>query len=195
MHTLKLYILKTYCNMAIVADKDYSWLDRVYSFFKAFLVFGPVAFILSIANAWYMENREFTWAVIAVISFNMVLGGVMHFRKGKFSWETFLIKTLTMIFVVFSTYFVLEMIVSFGGENQVTGGFRAALQMATLLYPGSKILKNIHIVSNGEHPPKWIVEKIFNFQNNGDLKEFYDTNKPAEFIATPEEEHNEPIND
>ena len=41
-----------------------------------------------------------------------------------------------------------------------------------------KPLKNIFILSEGEHPPKWLMQRIYNFQNNGDLKEFMSLKKP-----------------
>lgn len=58
--------------------------------------------------------------------------------------------------------------------------FRVVLQMTTLIYPLSKILKNIFIISKGEHPPEWIMKRIYNFQENGDLSAFLEVSTPRE---------------
>jgi hypothetical protein len=136
-----------------------------------------VAFIFGLLNAWYMGNTEFTYAVLIIVFINMVFGGYMHFIKGRFKWETFLKKTMVMVLVIGVSYAVLEMIVSFAGSGAVIQGFRAAIQVATLLYPGAKILKHVFVLSKGEHPPKWIMKKLYNFQENGDLNQFLNTDK------------------
>ena len=82
-----------------------------------------------------------------------------------------------MIVVVWLSYIVFEIIISAARPEVVASGFRSALQVATLAYPGAKILKNVHIYSNGEHPPQWIMKKLYNFEKNGDLKAFLETNK------------------
>lgn len=96
----------------------------------------------------------------------------MNFKKKTFSWLVLIVKTGAMILVTFVTYMILELILIVAGSNILTEGFRAALQVATLLYPASKILKNIFILSNGEYPPEWVMKKLHDFQKNGDLSEF-----------------------
>lgn len=169
---LKLFFAKLFCNVVVTVDHNSDTLSRVESFIQSLKYFTPVAFILGALNAWYMSNKEFTYAMVIIVLINMILGGVMHFRKGAFKWESLLIKTIKVIAVIGLTYITLEMIISFAGDGIIIQGFRAVLQVATLLYPGAKILKNVFILSNGEYPPEWLMKKIYNFQQNGDLKEF-----------------------
>jgi len=174
MSFIKAVFLKIYYNLIIVAQKGVATSERLEAFYNSAKYVSPVAFVLGLINAWYMENAEFTYAVLVIVFINMILGGIMHFRKGHFRWGTLLIKTMIMLIVIGVSYLVLEMIVSFAGSGLIIQGFRASIQVATLLYPGAKILKHIFILSNGEHPPKWVMDKLYKFKENGDLNQFLD---------------------
>ncbi|WZL88299.1 hypothetical protein VS868_11900 [Salinimicrobium sp. 3283s] len=177
MNTLKIFTLKIYCNLILLGYRELSWTERFWSFVKSFLAFSPVAFILGAVHAWYLENEHFFYAVSILVIINMVFGGRMHWKKRNFNIKLFLNKTSEMIISLTLIYLGLEMIISHGGDNYVTSGFRAALQMTSLLYPFSKIAKNVHILSKGKYPPEWIMKKLFDFEKTGDLKEFLDTPK------------------
>ena len=43
----------------------------------------------------------------------------------------------------------------------------------TLFFPASKGIKSIFIISNGEYPPKWMMKKVYNYENDGDLNELF----------------------
>ena len=178
MKLIYAYVLKVFYNLILFAQKDLETSKRVEAFYESYKWVSPFAFVMGLINAWYMENTEFTLAVIVIIFINMVLGGIMHFMKGHFKWEALIVKTIKMVVVVGVTYAVLEMTIRFAGDGFLIQGFRAAIQVATLLYPAAKIMKQVFVLSNGEHPPQWIMQKLYNFQENGDLKEFLDTNKP-----------------
>jgi len=96
----------------------------------------------------------------------------VHNRRQEFSWKTLLKKTNEMMFIVIISYLTLEIIMSVAGGNEIVTFFRITIQITTLLYPGSKILKNIFIFSKGEYPPEWLMKKVYNFQESGDLNEF-----------------------
>lgn len=177
MNTLKILSLKIYCNLILLGYRELTWTERLESFFKSFLVFTPVAFILGAIHTWYIANEHFFYGVIVLVIINMIFGGRMHWKKGKFNIKIFLNKTSEMIISLSLIYLGLEMIISHGGENALTSGFRAALQMTSLLYPFSKIAKNVHILSKGKYPPEWIMKKLFDFEKTGDLKEFLDAPK------------------
>jgi hypothetical protein len=57
----------------------------------------------------------------------------------------------------------------------VAEGFRVTIQISTLLYPTSKALKNLYIISNKEFPPGFIMEKLYKFEQTGDVAELYKT--------------------
>lgn len=168
---MKLIFFKKFCDVISIWDNNLSITERLYYLGKSIATFTPIVWILNIFNLWFTDNKVFFNAMILFIFINMFLGAVMNFRKNTFDWLTLIFKTMTMVVVIFITYLVLELVLVVAGSNIVTEGFRSALQVATLLYPGSKILKNIFILSNGEYPPEWVMKKIYNFQKNGDLSE------------------------
>ena len=169
---IKTYFLRIYCEIVLISDTNLTVLERIQHFIKSLLAFAPIAFVLNALEMWFMDNTQFTTGVIAVVLINMLLGAYTHKKRGTFNWRIFISKTIMMVFLINITYIVLELIISRAGDNFIVEGFRSALQVATLLYPGSKILKNVFILSKGEYPPKWIMQKIYNFEENGDLTEF-----------------------
>lgn len=179
---IKIRLLKVLLSLILIDNKDTGYFDRAYHYIKIVAKVAPIAFFIEVFSHWFMDNKDFAAAIIIVITVNMFLGAYMHFKKGTFSWKTFILKTMTMTVVINITYLVLELIISRAGENLIADTFRVTLQVATLLYPGSKIMKNIFVLSKGEHPPKWIMQKIYNFQSNGDLHSFLSTddNKESE---------------
>lgn len=180
LNKLKIMLLKLVFGIMLVDDKSLSITERVEYFFKSLMALAPIAFLVELSRDWILDNKEFTSAIVLIVLINMGVGAYMHFKKKSFKWKDFIVKSVTMIVVINITYIVLELILGRAGDNVIVDGFRAALQVATLLYPGSKILKNIFILSNGEHPPKWIMERIYNFQENGDLSELFKSEKQEE---------------
>jgi len=175
---MKKFLYQKYFTIVLTADDSLTVLERCKYLFSCVLTFAPVAIILSALGVWFETNKLFLCSIIVFIFINMILGGRMHWKSRTFSMKLLLQKTVEMIMVVGIVYLVLELILKVAGENVITSSFQATLQVATLLYPGGKILKNIFILSEGEHPPKWLMQKIYNFQNNGDLKEFMSLKKP-----------------
>jgi len=80
-----------------------------------------------------------------------------------------------MLAILLLAYILLEALASIVGSNMATEGFRVVIQFSTLLYPSSKALKNLYILSNKEYPPAFIMEKLYKFEKTGDIAEFYNT--------------------
>lgn len=182
LQNMKILLLKKYFNVVLIGDDSLTVTERLQYLWKSIITFAPIAFLLDTFNLWFEENQLFFSAVVFFIFANMSLGAYMHLKKNSFDWFTLLKKTMTMVVAVMITYLILELILRVAGSNLVTETFRTALQVATLLYPGSKILKNIFILSEGEHPPQWVMEKIYNFQKNGDLSVFLGNKEKEEEI-------------
>lgn len=177
MSALKILFFRTYFNLALSTDPNTSVWDRIITFFLSILTLGPVVFVMDGLHKWFSDYQGFTIGVLLFIMLNMLLGSYVHYRKGDFEWILLLRKTNKMVLVLLVSYFTLEVLISIVGTNIVVDSFRIAIQVSTLLYPASKILKNIFIISEGEHPPKWVMQKIYNFQENGDLQELFDKTK------------------
>lgn len=188
LQQIKVQLLKQYCSIIMIGDESIEWVERLKYLLKSVITFAPIAWVLGVLNLWFSNNDFFFSATVLVIAINMGLGGYTHHKKKKrtFSWKILMLKTSEMVVVTFLTYITLDVVLQVAGSNQVTDGFRTALQVATLLYPASKILKNIYILTGGEHPPKWIIERLYNFQENGDLSELI--GKKEEEKETKEEE-------
>lgn len=172
MELLTKLTLKVYCRLILIGYRELSWTERLESLWKSIIAFSPIVVIFGALSNWVLDNQLFCYAVIILIVINMIFGGVMHWKKKKFSIKTFFNKTSEMVICVSLFYLGLELIISIGGDNDFTHVFRTVLQMSSLLYPFSKIAKNIHILSKGKYPPEWAMRKIYDFEKTGDLQEF-----------------------
>lgn len=169
---IRLNYYKLCANLLLFADGNTNIKTRVDSYLRALMVFGPTAFLSELLGLWFIENQAFTLFAVGFVVANAVIGGIAHQARGDFKWETWFIQTGKMVGIITITYIVLEGIVSPIKIESIRSSSIAVFQVATLLYPGSKILKNIFIWSNGEHPPKWFMQRVYNFKQNGDLKAF-----------------------
>ncbi|WP_282638086.1 hypothetical protein [Sphingobacterium thalpophilum] len=140
----------------------------------------PIAICLDLANWWFSENRQFGIFMSIALMFNLIVGVIYHLKRGTFNFKNFLLKNIEMIGVVVVVYFMLEMLRYTAGNNFAGEAFRIFIQMLTLLYPTSKVFKNIFILTKGKYPPKFLMLKLYNFEKNGDLSEFFKTKKNEE---------------
>ncbi len=170
---IKKFLITRLCNLIVGNSSQFDVTDRIESMINSIVTFTPIAIILSGLELWFKDNQMFFSFVIIAIMFNMLLGGIMHWKKGDFNLETFLIKTITMLIVVLISYVLLEFLVQIVGVENATGIlFEKTIQVATILYPTGKCFKNVYILSDGKHPPEFIMNKIYNFQKTGDLNDF-----------------------
>lgn len=180
VESFKLASVKLYTMIILIFDNHLSISDRVTNFAKIFLLVAPMSLILDSLNLWFETNKQFATGLTLMIFLNMIIGAISHKIIRQFKWKTLLIKTCETVVVTLVTYLVLEIILATAGENTITNLFEVTLQVTTLLYPGSKILKNLFIISNGKYPPKWIMQKVYDFQESGDL---------SQFLSSPTEEN------
>lgn len=178
MTAIKTFFYHIYFSMALITEPEVSFWERIKAFFLWIFALGPFVFISDTVTEWYLTNEGFFYSAICFITINMIFGASAHKRAHTFNWPTFLKRTRKMIWVLVLTYFTLEVLISTAGNNIVVENFRIILQITTLLYPGGKILKNVFILSRGQHPPKWIMERVFDFQKTGDLNKLF-SEKPS----------------
>lgn len=172
---IKKFFLYKACDIVVASSDDATLSDRVASWFKSLLTFTPILLIMNGFNVWFEDNVMFFSFTILTIFINMILGGFMHWYRKTFSLEELLIKTIKMIIIILISYMMLEFIAQLIGDKSYIGElFEKTIQVSTLLFPIGKILKNIFILSDGKHPPEFIMKKIYNFQKTGDLKDFID---------------------
>lgn len=147
---------------------------------NALLHFAPVAFVLSVFNLWFADNKQFGTFICAALVINLVVGGIRHFVSGTFKWKLFIIRNLEVATVIITVYMLLEMLRYTVGNNIAGDTFRILIQTMTLLYPTSKVFKNIYILTKGKYPPEFLMKRLYDFEKNGDLSEFFSTKKTAD---------------
>lgn len=153
--------------------------DKLQYLLKLIMTFTPVAYILNAFNAWFPDNQVFFRVLIWAVLANILAGGWLHHKNGTFKIKILLLKNIEMCIIILITYPILEGINKITGDNVAGKLFQWAIQIGTILYPGSKAIKNIHILSNKKYPPEFIMNKIYNFEKDGDVTEFLG-NKPTE---------------
>jgi hypothetical protein len=144
--------------------------------FKLVLAFMPVAWVLNTFNLWFVDNKIFFQVLVWTIIANIVAGGKVHWDNHTFKLKTLLWKNIEMCIIILFTYPILEGINRITGDNLAGDVFQWAIQIGTILYPGSKAIKNLHIWSNGKYPPAFLMEKIYKFEKDGDVKDFLNKN-------------------
>lgn len=138
-------------------------------FTKITFVFSPIAFLLEQFNLWFTTNNIFFVGVIWAVIANIILGGRVHWKKGDFKMKVLLIKNIEMCIIVLISYPILEIISNLLGKNITGDIFKIAIQIATIVYPAGKALKNAHILSNHQYPPHFIMQRIYMFERDGDI--------------------------
>lgn len=176
LNPFKAMIRKLFCDVILIADTTPTFLEKVKYFITIIAAFTPVAFILNQISQWFSDNTQFAAFVLSCIIINIIVGACFHLKMKSFSWELFIKRNSLMIAVLIVVYFLLEMLRLTMGENIVGEGFRSVIQVSTLLYPSSKALKNLYILSNKQFPPKFIMERLYKFEQTGDLKDLYPNN-------------------
>lgn len=165
-------------QVMLLADYDNVGVgDRIKYIWNAILHFAPIAIVLDLFSWWFKENHQFgTFMCIALI-INLVIGAYMHKKSGTFCFKQFIVKNVELAFIITITYLMLEMLRYTAGDNLAGEIFKVLIQVMTLLYPTSKVLKNIFIISKGKYPPEFIMRKLYNFEKNGDLEKLFSTTK------------------
>ena len=52
--------------------------------------------------------------------------------------------------------------------------FKMSVQLMTLFYPVSKIVKNVFVLTKGKYPPQFVMKALYNYEKEGKLKDFFD---------------------
>lgn len=164
-------------QLTLIAYDNLSWQEKIHYYYKVIIQSAPVAFILAFIGAWFQENSEFSLFLCVALLLNMIVGAWSHTKQNTFSWLEFFQGNVIMIAVVVIVYAMLEMLRHTVGDNIVGEAFKITIQLTTLLYPTSKVFKNIFILTAGKYPPEFIMNKLYNFEKNGDLSEFFKNKK------------------
>lgn len=171
------YIKETLCRIILLVDNRPSFTEKLNYLFNLIITFAPIAYLLDGLNLWFKTNQQFSSFILICLVVNMIVGAHYHYRQGTFDWVEMFKKNILMWVVLITVYGMLEMLRFTAGNNFVGESFKILIQVVTLLYPISKVLKNIYILSNKQFPPAFIMDKIYKFEKDGDLNDLFDTDK------------------
>ncbi|MEJ2905105.1 hypothetical protein WAE58_21850 [Pedobacter panaciterrae] len=166
---------RLFCEFILVGDHSVGLKDRFIYMGLILIKIAPFAFVLDLFNWWIKENKQFGTFICIALLLNMIVGLVTHIKNNSFNFPSFLGRNAIMIFVVCVVYVMLEMLRYTAGNNIIGEVFKILIQVTTLMYPTSKVFKNCYILSNGKYPPEFIMQRLYNFEKNGDLNAFFKT--------------------
>ena len=147
--------------------------DRFTYFLNIMIKIAPIALLLKMANSWIEDNRQFGVFVSLTLLINLFVGMWYHWRFKTFNLKMLLLKTGEMVAILMITYVILEMLRYTAGKNLAGEAFKVVIQVMTLMYPMSKVLKNLFILSGGKHPPEWLMKRVYDYEKDGNLSAFF----------------------
>lgn len=168
-------------SLLLFADSRPSISEKTIITAKLIFISAPIGYFLKQFGRWFDTNHQFISFVLYALVGNMLVGIYYHWKKGTFSWKNFLVKNSEMFIILILVYFLLEIVNQVAGRSITGEYFQMLIQLVTLLYPISKALKNIHILSNYKHPPSFIMNRIYKFEKDGDLADLLKKEKDETF--------------
>lgn len=166
-------IVKLLCDIILIADTRPTFIEKFKYFAIIISTLTPFVWLTEGLSGWYIANKQFAGFILFCVICNLIIGAWYHYKMGTFKWEELLKKNTLMITVLAFSYTMLEMLRITAGENFAADSFRIIIQVSSLLYPVSKCLKNLYILSNKQFPPAFIMERLYNFEKTGNIKDLF----------------------
>ena len=148
--------------------------DRIYYFFLAFFKSIPLLMLYSYFSIWREKNELFFVGISFILFLNMVVGAIYHAKAGTFDIKHFLTGNATIMLVITVVYISLSVLSIPINETETGKIFQSVVQFMTLMYPVSKIVKNVFVLTGGKYPPQFIMKALYNYEREGKLKDFFD---------------------
>lgn len=177
---LIVFIKGCFIRFMLIGEDTIPLKDRTQYLSSYLLMMSPVAFVLDYINAWFKANGQFAFFVCMALLINMAVGAGKHLYKKTFNYIKFFTKNIQMGLMLIVTYIMLEMLRLTAGDNIAGEVFKIVIQIVSLLYPTSKVLKNVYILTAGKHPPEFIMTRLYNFEKSGELKDLFNNKKEEE---------------
>lgn len=154
--------------------------ERIWYFMESFIRLAPIAFIVNSAFNWHNEHEAFLYGLYVILFINAVIGVLTHRKLKTLDVGEFALSTLITIVVVFGVYFSLDQMNNSIPDGFISVGFSSSVQILTLLFPIAKIMRNSFILTNGKFPPEFLIEKLYNYERDGNIKSFLEILKKEE---------------
>ncbi|MDO4782547.1 MAG: hypothetical protein Q4A09_04925 [Capnocytophaga felis] len=192
INTLKLLSVPIILLYSIGSGATY--LDRLKYLGQSIWVSFPFIVVYNHLSSWHDANSLFVEAASIIIFINMIVGGASHWKQGTFSWKSLAIKNFFIIFVVLSTYLVLDKLFGFFADTFVGGMLKSSISFMVLMYPASKFMSSLFIFTNGKFPPMYLMKMFYSYEKSGRIKDFFDL-LSGEGIKDLATEHHEEDNE
>jgi len=173
---MMLFLQKVYVWLMLLTTNKPTFWDKLAYLGKLIATFGPIVALLEALRLWFVSNQTFIGGVILALIINMGVGLWYHAKAGTFSWKAFMLGNIKMFSGVMLMYIMLELLRSAAGATVISESFKIVVQTTTMLWPVSKSLKNLYIIHEKKFPPAFIMERLYNFEKNGNLKDLFDNN-------------------
>ena len=140
--------------------------------------------LYSYFTVWKEKNELFFVGISFILFLNMVVGATYHAKAGSFDIKQFLYGNISVMLVISVVYISLSVLSIPLNESEMGKMFQSVLQFMTLMYPVSKIVKNVFVLTGGKYPPQFTMKALYNYEREGKLKDFFDeingtkTNEP-----------------
>lgn len=161
---------KLLAAITLLGSKHVDFFDKIFYWAKALIIALPISYAINGLDVWFHSNQTFfnflCWSLIA----NMIAGVWKHKKYKTFRWKLFFFRNAEMWLAIILVYPLLEMIRHLSGNNPASGAMLWFIQVSTLLYPISKIFKNVFIITHGNFPSKVIMMKLYDFERTGDIR-------------------------
>lgn len=152
-----------------------TWQDRLNYFWEVLTRSAPFIFLYGVVAAWFSNNTLFATAISAALLVNCAVGFYYHFKNGTLNLEEFIWKNSEILIAVLLVYLLLTALSIPLSGNTVGIVFKSTIEFITILYPTSKALKNIFILTDGKHPPEFVMKALYQYEKEGKLKDFFDS--------------------
>lgn len=154
--------------------------ERIGFFIESFFKLAPIAFIVNSAFNWHNEHEAFLYGLYVILFINAVIGVLTHRKLKTLDIGEFAKSTLITVVVVFGVYFSLDQMNNSIPDGLLSVGFSSSVQILTLLFPIAKIMRNSFILTNGKFPPEFLIQKLYNYERDGNIKSFLEILKKEE---------------
>ena len=154
--------------------------ERIGFFIESFFKLAPIAFIVNSAFNWHNEHQVFLKGLYVILFINAVFGVLTHRKLKTLDIGEFAKSTLITVVVVFGVYFSLDQMNNSIPDGLLSVGFSSSVQILTLLFPIAKIMRNSFILTNGKFPPEFLIQKLYNYERDGNIKSFLEILKKEE---------------
>lgn len=148
--------------------------DWVRYFKSTLMIAFPFSFVVDALGRWLGANADFWVYLCFAFVVNATVGATRHLIFKTFNPWFFMTKNATICLLTIVSYATWDLVRHIAGDNIAGEAFGKLIQISALLFPISKISKNVFILSKGKIPPEFIMRRLYNFEKNGDLKHLFE---------------------